>query len=727
MVIALIFSTSVWAQETIATMETTEQAIRLQLSWEGNGAISANGVTVTNNQNQIFLVVDGKISLVTTGNVALTYLNCSGNRLTNLDVTKCTVLTELNCSGNRLTNLDVSECTALTELDCSYNQLTNLDVTKNTALTSLNCGRNQLTNLDVSECTILAYLYCHNNQLTNLDVSECTALMVLYCNNNQLTNLDVSECTALMWLLCENNQLTNLDVSECTALTELVCDNNQLTDLDIKCTALMGLWCNYNQLTSLNVSNCTALTELYCYNNQLTDLDVTKCTRLRSLGCYNNQLTDLDVTKCTALMILYCYNNRLTALDVTKCTALTLLFCHNNQLTNLDVTKCTTMSYLYCYNNRLTALDVTKCTTLTSLECQFNPLTVLDITKCTVLMILYCHHNQLTVLDITKCTELRSLGCYNNQLTALDVTKCTELTELDARNQTIILAEAPTTGDILTIANPITFNGSEVADISGAEYSDGNITWSGLAGANGNAQFAFSTELPDRVGGEAFSGTVTQPWVNSNPSIVVEEPDPVGEDGKGSLDFSLKIPTDATITGTFEIQLPEGYTLDESATRLVEALAGQFDLIITFKERNVWQIEIRSNGLRAATTSVLTKIMDIAYTVDVLVPEGKYNIKINHIKMDLSDGTSIHYETITVITEVAFNDTGIDDLQAAPRIWSANGQVHILLTEATNVQIVNIIGVTVYKKQLPAGTHSVALSPGVYVVKAGTTGKKIKN
>lgn len=55
-----------------------------------------------------------------------------------------------------------------------------------TALTYLQCSNNQLTSLDVSECTKLQYLYCSNNQLTSLDVSGCTALTNLECYKNQI-------------------------------------------------------------------------------------------------------------------------------------------------------------------------------------------------------------------------------------------------------------------------------------------------------------------------------------------------------------------------------------------------------------------------------------------------------------------------------------------------------------------------------------------------------------
>ena len=116
-----------------------------------------------------------------------------------------TGLTELNCYGNNLTALDVSRNTALIGLVCSINQLTSLDVSKNTALSELVCEGNQLTSLDVSKNAALTVLVCPYNQLTALDVSKNTALTTLFCWNNQLTALDVSQNTALIELWYDYN------------------------------------------------------------------------------------------------------------------------------------------------------------------------------------------------------------------------------------------------------------------------------------------------------------------------------------------------------------------------------------------------------------------------------------------------------------------------------------------------------------------------------------------
>ena len=116
-----------------------------------------------------------------------------------------------------------------------------------TRLTYLDCSFNQLTELNVTGFPILRYLYCDNNQLTELDVSN-SSVRDLFCCSNQLTELDVSNNTTLTRLRCYTNQLTELNVTGCTALTSLSCGSNRLTELDVtSCTALQGLFCEPNQ------------------------------------------------------------------------------------------------------------------------------------------------------------------------------------------------------------------------------------------------------------------------------------------------------------------------------------------------------------------------------------------------------------------------------------------------------------------------------------------------
>ena len=72
-------------------------------------------------------------------------LNCSGNKLSKLDVNTLTLLDSLICSKNNLTELDVSALGKLTKLYCHDNQMTVLDITDNTKLEDLRCGNQQET------------------------------------------------------------------------------------------------------------------------------------------------------------------------------------------------------------------------------------------------------------------------------------------------------------------------------------------------------------------------------------------------------------------------------------------------------------------------------------------------------------------------------------------------------------------------------------------------------
>lgn len=138
-------------------------------------------------------------------------------------------ITELDCKGNALTSLDVSKNTELTSLDCSDNQLPRLDISNNPALKVLWCNGNQLTRIDLSKNTQLTELYCYNNYLRALDLSGNKALVRLNSSRNQLTELDLSMNTLLRRMDCYENRLTALDFSKNTALIYAVCTDNLLT------------------------------------------------------------------------------------------------------------------------------------------------------------------------------------------------------------------------------------------------------------------------------------------------------------------------------------------------------------------------------------------------------------------------------------------------------------------------------------------------------------------
>ena len=72
-------------------------------------------------------------------------------------------------------------------------------------LTSLNCSNNKLTDLDVSHNVSLSFLSCHNNLLTHLDVSKNRVLESLSCFGNKLHHVDVTHNYKLKYLQTTNH------------------------------------------------------------------------------------------------------------------------------------------------------------------------------------------------------------------------------------------------------------------------------------------------------------------------------------------------------------------------------------------------------------------------------------------------------------------------------------------------------------------------------------------
>lgn len=237
-------------------------------------------------------------------------VNSSISDLTGLEA--FTALTYLGCSYNNITSLDMSNNIALEYLYCGPNQLTSLDVSYNTALTGLNCGNNQLTSLDVSNNSALTQLFCYNNQLTSLDVSQNTALTDLNCGNNQLTSLDVSNNSALIELWGSGNQLTSLDVSSNTALELLACYSNQLICLNVKngnnlnfiVSAFLGAGLNATQNPNLT---CIEVDDVAWSNANWTNIDAsssfsTSCLNPCTVGVEELSNTPKQLLKIVDLM-----------------------------------------------------------------------------------------------------------------------------------------------------------------------------------------------------------------------------------------------------------------------------------------------------------------------------------------------------------------------------------------------------------------------------------------
>ena len=252
-------------------------------------------------------------------------------------------MTYLDCSYNKLTTVDLSKNTALKTLYCYNNQLKALDLSKNTELQTLRCANNQLASLALDKNVNLNYVDCQGNKITALDVSK-TKTTKLYCDM-AVTKITVPSGYVAIDTVnfpdaifrdyvvnSKNGSNFVFSASNGGGITSLYLGKSSGTNESAKIATLKGieyftaltyLDCSYNKLTTLDLSKNKALKTLYCNNNQLGTLDLSQNTELGSVNCNNNQLATLTLGNNSALQNLNCANNpSLKTLDIKGCPSL---------------------------------------------------------------------------------------------------------------------------------------------------------------------------------------------------------------------------------------------------------------------------------------------------------------------------------------------------------------------------------------------------------------------
>ncbi len=179
----------------------------------------------------------------------------------------------------------------VSSLDCVGNNLTDLDISKNPVLVSLNCSENKLAKLNLEKNTKLVNLYCVSNLLQRLDLSALSDLMVLNLDKNGLRELDVAHNPKIKELRCAHNALERLNLSNLVGLEEVYCYFNNLQSLVLPLSKkLITVSCYHNKLKELDFADLRALEVVVCDENQLSTLDFSTNINLEYASIYSNQI-----------------------------------------------------------------------------------------------------------------------------------------------------------------------------------------------------------------------------------------------------------------------------------------------------------------------------------------------------------------------------------------------------------------------------------------------------
>ncbi|MCL6273361.1 hypothetical protein M3P19_05030 [Muricauda sp. 2012CJ35-5] len=165
--------------------------------------------------------------------INLKKLIATGNRISEVDLSKNIELDTLNLSGNDITSIDVSKNINLIMLDLKVNDLTAIDgLEQVTKLKWLNLSFNYLTAFTTANASIEHVLASHN-ELANFNANSLPNLKTLYLLTNHLSALDLSGNASLESLNVGDNRLTTLELGNNQVLNYLSCFSNELTSLDV--------------------------------------------------------------------------------------------------------------------------------------------------------------------------------------------------------------------------------------------------------------------------------------------------------------------------------------------------------------------------------------------------------------------------------------------------------------------------------------------------------------
>ena len=190
--------------------------------------------------------------------------------------------------------------------------------------------------------------------------------------------------------------------------------------------------------------------------------------------------------------------------------------------------------------------------------------------------------------------------------------------------------------------------------------------------------------------------------------VEIENNVPVSDENQGSFDLNIKIPTDSISNGSIIISFPNGFILDEKNTSLTLDFSNLFILTVTKQENNSWLFEITPKALRGASlrSDAITKMLQVAYTVDEKLQRGTYSISVNSIIFETKGGHYIAETAITVPSVVERWGVGNEPMNTlAPVVYTNNQTVYIQAANAERITIYSIMGQRLYEIDIQSGLN----------------------
>lgn len=718
---------------------------------------------------------------------------CENNEITELDASNAPILYDLQCYNNKLTKLNIDNSPDIVTLRCEKNNISELNTEKLSRLKIFTCGENNITTLNLKNCSNLENFSCGDNPIKQLDVTKCTNLYWFMMHSTEIESIDLSKNLKLHELGAHYNKLKTLDVSNNVNLAHFSCQGNEISSLDLSNNKkLITIHCGFNPLNTLDLSNNLNVTNLSIRNSQFSTIDVSKLSKLTSLEVYENNFTFSTLPVNKSSYTLYNYKNQSDVKILEKGNIINLSSQYsaldednNTFITNykwktktnivlekgVDYTENkgvftflkTPTAKVYCEMTnaafpdlalKTTEVEITGLTTsVTSVSLNYTTkeLAVGDTLRLIATVNPENASNKETswksnnaniasVDDNGKITA-KSVGKATITVTTKDGEK-TAACEITVKEKQAETNPIPVTGISLdkdTIHLNINQSLTIKATIKPDSASNKGINWKS---GNNTIAVVDSTGLVKAVSpGKTFIIATSKDKNISDSCVVIVEDssnsleiNSEDKNEQGTITISLSIPDSVTITGSFVLQLPKGLSLNLLLTKLAADLIDNFDLSITKGDNNTWSFNIIAKGLRNETllSQELRDILFIAYDKEENMSEGKYDVALKKINLQLSNGEEIVEEEITYELTISGNITGISNIPQTKEIIYKNGNQLIINSPASErILIYTITGQLIHNIDKQPGEINVNIKniPQNILIVKGSSGwtRKINN
>ncbi|MFQ3580088.1 MAG: hypothetical protein SNJ71_08120, partial [Bacteroidales bacterium] len=327
------------------------------------------------------------------------------------------MLDTIKCNNNFIDYIILTEAKNLSFLDCSENKLMQLNIKLNKNIKNLNIGYNLLDSINLKNQPLLDTLKCVNSGLKYLDLTSCTNINYLNCSLNSGLNLVCAHPKYTINTVIKDSHTTIS--SKCLAISDLPLSIVMFATDSVISFSLYGYSKEAIHIDwgdGILEKTYLSTTSGY-FTGKVSDTVKIYCNKIKEIYVSNHAITHLDLTRCNYLTYIYISGISIEELNIMNNDYLQqLVFFKNNVPVKVSLNNLLTLNDFVCDNNKITDIVINNCPNLRNIVAYRNLLVSIKLNNCQSLKSLILGSNKLETIDLSNLSNLKSVQIDNNLL-----------------------------------------------------------------------------------------------------------------------------------------------------------------------------------------------------------------------------------------------------------------------------------------------------------------------